>query len=97
MKMHDLRKCVFFGMLFVSASAWAAGLPGDAEAAAHAFHALQGIRLAAQASAVVAGAAPGNQIDPDSLNEFDRRLLLETLRQARSLQQRLKTRFQIDS
>jgi glyoxylase-like metal-dependent hydrolase (beta-lactamase superfamily II)/rhodanese-related sulfurtransferase len=35
MKMHDLRKCVFFGMLFVSASAWAAGLPGDAEAAAH--------------------------------------------------------------
>jgi CBS domain-containing protein len=71
--------------------------PADAEAAAHAFHALQGIRLAAQASAVVAGAAPGNQIDPDSLNEFDRRLLLETLRQARSLQQRLKTRFQIDS
>ncbi|MBI5107133.1 MAG: nucleotidyltransferase [Rhodocyclales bacterium] len=69
----------------------------DAEAAVHAFHALQGVRLAAQADAVVAGRAPGNQIDPDSLNEFDRRLLLEALRQARSLQQRLKTRFHIDS
>jgi CBS domain-containing protein len=70
--------------------------PADAEAAVHAFHALQGVRLATQmASAGATG--PGNQIDPDRLNEFDRRLLLEALRQARSLQQRLKTRFHIDS
>lgn len=69
----------------------------DAEAAVHAFHALQGVRLAAQVAAGLAGASPGNQIDPDRLNEFDRRLLLEALRQARSLQQRLKTRFHIDS
>jgi CBS domain-containing protein len=69
----------------------------DAEAAIHAFHALQGVRLAAQAADVAAGNATGNQINPDSLNEFDRRLLLEALRQARSLQQRLKTRFHIDS
>jgi CBS domain-containing protein len=69
----------------------------DAAAAVHAFHALQAVRLAAQAAAVAAGKAPGNQIDPETLNEFDRRLLLEALRQARSLQQRLKTRFHIDT
>lgn len=68
----------------------------DAEAAVHAFHALQGIRLAAQA-ATEAGRAPGNQLDPNRLNEFDRRVLLESLRQARALQQRLKTRFHIDT
>jgi CBS domain-containing protein len=65
----------------------------DAGAAVHAFHALQGIRFAAQAAA---GAA-GNQLDPQGLNEFDRRVLLEALRQARTLQQRLKTRFHIDT
>jgi signal-transduction protein with cAMP-binding, CBS, and nucleotidyltransferase domain len=62
----------------------------------HAFHALQGVRLATQMPPRGA-TGPGNQIDPDRLNEFDRRLLLEALRQARSLQQRLKTRFHIDS
>ena len=69
----------------------------DAAAAVHAFHALQGVRLAVQVGAELAGTSPGNQIDPDQLNEFDRRLLLDALRQARSVQQRLKTRFHIDS
>jgi signal-transduction protein with cAMP-binding, CBS, and nucleotidyltransferase domain len=46
---------------------------------------------------VAAGTPPGNQTDPESLNEFDRRLLLDALRQARSLQQRLKTRFHIET
>ncbi|MDP2825285.1 MAG: putative nucleotidyltransferase substrate binding domain-containing protein [Sulfuritalea sp.] len=41
--------------------------------------------------------APGNRIDPDRLNEFDRRVLLEALRQARTLQQGLKTRFHIET
>jgi CBS domain-containing protein len=68
----------------------------DADAAVHAFHALQGIRFAAQAAAV-AGGTPGNQLDPDQLNEFDRRVLLEALRQARALQQKLKTRFHIEN
>lgn len=69
----------------------------DAAAAVHAFHALQGVRLSAQATDLAAGGTPGNSIDPDTLNEFDRRLLLEALRQGRSLQQRLKTRFHIDT
>lgn len=68
----------------------------DAAAAAHAFHALQGIRLSIQAD-WADGVAPGNQTDPDSLNAFDRRVLLEALRQARSLQQRLKSRFHIET
>jgi len=71
--------------------------PADAEAAIHAFHALQGIRLAVQAGGGGDGQAPGNLIDPDRLNEFDRRVLLEALRQARKLQQRLKTRFHIET
>lgn len=71
--------------------------PADAEAAVHAFHALQGVRLTTQAAALAAGKAPGNMIDPETLNEFDRRVLLEALRQARNLQQRLKTRFHIES
>ncbi len=71
--------------------------PADAEAAVHAFHALQGIRLAVQAGAGLDGRTPGNQIDPDRLNEFDRRVLLEALRQARALQQRLKIRFHIET
>lgn len=71
--------------------------PADAEAAVHAFHALQGIRLAAQAGNLGAGQTPGNQLDPEGLNEFDRRLLLDALRQARTLQQGLKTRFHIDT
>jgi CBS domain-containing protein len=66
----------------------------DAEAAVHAFHALQGIRIAGQ---VAAAGTAGNQLDPQNLNEFDRRVLLEALRQARALQQRLKTRFHIET
>lgn len=68
----------------------------DAEAAVHAFHALQGIRFAVQAAAAGSGAA-ANQLAPQGMNEFDRRVLLEALRQARALQQRLKARFQIDT
>ncbi|OHC63651.1 MAG: hypothetical protein A2045_05835 [Rhodocyclales bacterium GWA2_65_20] len=71
--------------------------PADAEAAVHAFLALQGIRLAVQSGSGVAGQAPGNQVDPDCLNDFDRRVLLESLRQARKLQQTLKIRFHIET
>ena len=71
--------------------------PSDAEAAVHAFHALQGIRLAAQARSVGAGLAPDNQLDPGRLSEFDRHVLLAALRQARTLQQGLKIRFHIET
>lgn len=69
----------------------------DAAAAAHAFHALQGLRLSVQVRGKMEGRAPSNSVDPESVNEFDRRLLLEALRQARSLQQKLKVRFHIET
>jgi CBS domain-containing protein len=65
----------------------------DAEAWVHAFHAVQGIRLAAQAAA----ARPGNLVDPLRLNDFDRRVLLEGLRQARTMQQLLRARYHIET
>lgn len=69
----------------------------DAEAAAHAFHALQGIRLAVQAAGSLDPGTVGNQIDPGRLNVFDRRILLESLRQARSMQQLLRSRYHIET
>lgn len=60
---------------------------GDSQAAVHAFHAIQQLRL-------VAG---GNRIDPAILNEFDRRVLHAALQQARNLQQGLKARFHIET
>lgn len=64
-----------------------------AAAACGAFQALQGIRFVNQ----MKSAALENLLDPDTLNDFDRKVLLESLKQARVLQQKLKTRFQIDA
>lgn len=77
----------------------AAGLmtPLDAEAAGRAFDALQDIRLAVQAGRQRDGHQPGNAVDPGSLNDFDRHVLLEALRQARALQRVLRARFHIDA
>jgi CBS domain-containing protein len=66
----------------------------DAEAWIHAFHAVQGIRLAVQTAAE---GVPGNLVDPSRLNDFDRRILLEGLRQARTMQQLLRARYHIES
>jgi len=64
----------------------------DAEAWIGAFHAVQHVRLAAQAAA---SGVPDNLVDPSRLNEFDRHVLLEALRQARTVQRLLKSRYQI--
>jgi CBS domain-containing protein len=79
------------------AAAEGAMRPADADAAVHAFHAVQGIRLTVQAGGDHDGQAPGNQLNPELLNEFDRRVLLAALRQARALQQSLKNRFHIET
>jgi signal-transduction protein with cAMP-binding, CBS, and nucleotidyltransferase domain len=55
---------------------------------------VQGIRLAVQAAA---SGVPGNLVDPSRLNAFDRRILLEGLRQARTLQQFLRSRYHIET
>jgi len=57
-----------------------------------AFHFLQLLRLRVQDVAI--GHASANRLDPDTLNEVDQRMLKESFRQARKLQQRLTQTFQ---
>jgi CBS domain-containing protein len=65
-------------------------VPNDRiEGTLHAFAALQAIRLDAQIKSVDLQ----NRLEPDKLNSFDQRVLLESLKQARGLQQLLKLRF----
>jgi CBS domain-containing protein len=69
----------------------------DTDSAVGAFRCLQRIRLQVQHRALAAGEPAENLIDPDRLNRFDRRLLMESLKQARRLQVTLKHTFRIDT
>jgi CBS domain-containing protein len=64
--------------------------PRHVEATVDAFHYLQVLRLRAQEHPHPANP---NRVDPHALNEVDQRMLIETFRQARKLQQRLKEAF----
>jgi CBS domain-containing protein len=64
--------------------------PRHVEATVDAFHYLQVLRLRAQEHPHPANP---NLVDPYALNEVDQRMLKETLRQARKLQQRLRETF----
>lgn len=59
------------------------------------FHFIQLLRLRAQNSKLEEGDSAGNRIDPEELNELDRRILKESFRQARKLQLRLKLDYQL--
>jgi CBS domain-containing protein len=61
---------------------------GDVAAMVDAFYFIQRLRLRHQQFDADAARAP-NRIEPDRLNAFDRRMLKESFRQARELQQRL--------
>ncbi|MBK8325279.1 MAG: CBS domain-containing protein [Betaproteobacteria bacterium] len=61
----------------------------EAEGWVSAFHYLQLFRLRHQTSQVQKGEVPTNYVDPDRLNDLDRRLLKEALRTARGMQRRL--------
>ena len=61
----------------------------EAEGWVAAFHYLQLFRLRHQVRQVQRGEAPTNHLDPDRMNDLDRRLLKEALRTARGMQQRL--------
>ncbi|MCW5590912.1 MAG: CBS domain-containing protein [Burkholderiales bacterium] len=61
----------------------------EAEGWVAAFHYVQLFRLRHQTRQVSRGEAPDNHLDPEGLNDLDRRLLKEALRTARSMQQRL--------
>ena len=63
------------------------------EAMVDAFHFLQILRLRRQDMA--SSPAGPNRIDPDTLNEVDRRMLKEAFRQARSLQQQVRDTWRL--
>jgi CBS domain-containing protein len=71
--------------------------PVEAEAWREAFRFLQLVRLRLNAAQAARGAPLHNHLDPDSLNELDRRILKEALRQARKLQARLARDFPLRS
>ncbi len=59
------------------------------------FHFIQLLRLRSQHLDTEHDAPGDNKIDPDKLNELDRRILKEAFRQARKLQLRLKLDYQL--
>ncbi|WP_366932386.1 putative nucleotidyltransferase substrate binding domain-containing protein [Propionivibrio sp.] len=67
----------------------------EASAAADGFNFIQLMRLRHQHAEQTQGRAGDNLLRPDDLNEVDRRILKEALRQARKLQRRLKLDYQL--
>jgi CBS domain-containing protein len=71
---------------------------GDAAAAEQAFGQIQRLRLDLQVEALKSGdRPPGNVTRPACLNEFEHRVLKESFRQARRLQQQMKTAFNLEA
>jgi CBS domain-containing protein len=72
------------------------GVPADDVAAIiEGFNFIQLARLRHQHFETEHGRPGDNCVNPDQLNELDRRILKESFRQARKLQQRLKLDFQL--
>ncbi|MBL8486823.1 MAG: CBS domain-containing protein [Rhodocyclaceae bacterium] len=69
---------------------------GDVEASVQAFHHLQRIRLSHQHACLAGGRPADNLVDPEQLNPLDRRVLVESLKQARRLQVCLKQTFRLE-
>lgn len=67
--------------------------PEETEAWAHSFHYIQLLRLRLQYEQARQAAAFSNLVDPDTLNELDRRILKESFRQARKLQKVLENYY----
>jgi CBS domain-containing protein len=69
--------------------------PEEVNAVLEGLHFIQILRLRHQYLDVEAGAEGDNLINPNDLNELDRRILKESFRQARKLQTRLKLDYQV--
>jgi len=67
----------------------------DVEGWIDAFHFVQSLRMAHQQAQIEAGVAADNYLAPDTLNALDRRILKESLRQARKLQERLRLDYRL--
>ena len=69
--------------------------PTEVEGWIDAFHFIQSLRLAHQGSQIERGENADNYLAPDTLNALDRRILKESLRQARKLQERLRLDYRL--
>jgi CBS domain-containing protein len=67
---------------------------GEVGAWVAAFHFIQLLRLRRQHLAQTKGETPTNRIDPEQLNDLDRRILKEAFRQARKLQAKVGSYFE---
>jgi CBS domain-containing protein len=67
---------------------------GEVDAIVEGFYFLQTLRLRGQISAGPAVSQP-NRINPSTLNEVDRRILKESLRQLRKLQSRIALDYKL--
>jgi CBS domain-containing protein len=67
----------------------------DVDAWAEAYHFIQLLRMRTHQRQASRGEEMGNRIDPDQLNELDRRILKEAFRQARKLQQKMALAYQL--
>jgi CBS domain-containing protein len=67
----------------------------EAEAWCDAFGFIQLLRMRAHQAQARTGRALDNHIDPDSVNDLDRRILKEAFRQARKLQTRIRLDYQL--
>jgi CBS domain-containing protein len=80
----------------LAATAGVRGIPAqEAEAWTAAFRFIQLLRLRHNAAQRARGDPVHNRLDPATLNELERRMLKEALRQARSLQSRLTRDFSL--
>ena len=71
-------------------------MPDDeVEAMAEAFYFVLLLRLRHQMANPGVGGPEANRVDPDSLNELDRRILKEAMRQARKLQDRIALDYRL--
>ena len=67
----------------------------DVEAWSEAYHYIQLLRMRAHQRQSERGESMSNHLDPDTLNELDRRILKEAFRQARKLQLKLSLEYQL--
>jgi len=80
----------------LEAAGRARGIPAlEISAWRDAFRTIQRLRLRLNTEQLAQGAAMHNFLDPDTLNDLDRNMLKESLRQARNLQSRLARDFSL--
>ena len=80
----------------LEAAGRARGIPAlEIAAWRDAFRTIQRLRLRLNTEQLAQGAAMHNFLDPDTLNDLDRNMLKESLRQARNLQSRLARDFSL--